>query len=47
MLIKQWSSHFDPCLTHLGYILLMTSQMIADNITMTRQLGRDHMNSDI
>ena len=36
-----------PCLTHSVFILLMTSQSIADNVTMTRQLWRDHMNNDI
>ena len=29
------------------YILLMTSQSIADDVTMTRQLWRDHVNGDI
>ena len=33
-----------PCLTRSVYILLMTSQLIADDVTMTRQLWRDHVN---
>ena len=36
-----------PCLTHGVYILLMTSQSIADDVTITRQLWRDHMNNNI
>ena len=35
------------CPTRSGYILLMTSQSFADDVTMTRQLRHDHMNSDI
>ena len=33
-----------PCLTRSVNILLMTSQLIADDVTMTRQLWRDHVN---
>ena len=36
-----------PCRTRWVFDLLMTSQSIADDVTMTRQLWRDHMNSDI
>ena len=36
-----------PCLIRSIFILLMTSQSIADDITMTRQLWRAHVNSDI
>ena len=36
-----------PCLTRSILILLMTSQPIADDVTMTRQLWRDHANNDI
>ena len=36
-----------PCLTRSVVVLLMTSQSIADDVTMTRQFGRDHANSDI
>ena len=35
------------CLTRSLYVLLMTSQSITDDATMTRQLWRDHVNSDI
>ena len=35
-----------PCLTHLDNVL-MTSQSIADDVTMTRQLWHDHVKSDI
>ena len=35
------------CLTHSVSVLLMTSQSIADDITMTRQFWRDHVNSDV
>ena len=31
-----------PCLARLVSVLLMTSQSIADDVTMTRQLWRDH-----
>ena len=33
-----------PCLTRSVYILLMTSQSIADDVTMTEQLWRDRVN---
>ena len=33
-------------LTRLVYVLLMMSQSIADDITMTRQLWREHVKSD-
>ena len=33
------------CLT--GSVLLKTSQLVADDVTMARQLGHDYMNSDI
>ena len=36
-----------PCLTGSFYNLLMMSQSIADDLTMARQLWRDHVNSDI
>ena len=36
-----------PCLGRLVFILLMTSQSIADDVTMTRQLWHDHVNNDI
>ena len=36
-----------PCLTCSVFILLMTSQSIADDITITRQLWCDHVNNDI
>ena len=36
-----------PCLTHSVFVLLMTSQSIADNFTITRQLWRNHVNNDI
>ena len=35
------------CLTCSVYILLMTSQSIVDDFTMTRQLWHDHVNNDI
>ena len=36
-----------PCLTHSVLVLLMTSQSIADDVTLARQLCRDYVNSDI
>ena len=36
-----------PCPTRSVYILLMNSQSIADDVTMTSQLWRDYVNSDI
>ena len=36
-----------PCLTLSIFVLLMTSQSIADYVSITRQLWRDHVNSDI
>ena len=36
-----------PCLTRLDFVLLMTSQSIADDVTTTWQLWRDHVNCDI
>ena len=36
-----------PCLTRSVFVLLMTSQSLADDITMTRQLWCDHVNNDI
>ena len=36
-----------PCLIRSVFVLVMTSQSIADDATMTRQLGRNHVNSDI
>ena len=36
-----------PCLTRSVFIRPMTSQSIADDVTMTRPLWRDHMNNDI
>ena len=38
---------WSPCLNRSVFDLLMTSQSIVDDVTMTRQLWRDHMNSDI
>ena len=35
-----------PCLTCLVFVLLMTSQSIPDDITITRQLWCDHVNND-
>ena len=40
-------THQPQCLTCSVYVLLKTSQSIADYITMTWQLWRDHVNSDI
>ena len=34
-------------LTRLVVVLLMTSQSIADDVTMTRQLWRDYVNRDM
>ena len=34
-----------PCLTRSVFVLLMTSQSIAYDVTMTRHLRRDHVNS--
>ena len=36
-----------PCLTRSPHVLLMTSQSIAGDVTMTRQLWRDHVKSDM
>ena len=36
-----------PCLTHSVFVLLMTSQSIDDDVTITKQLWRDHVNNDI
>ena len=36
-----------PCLTRSVFDLLITSQSIADDVTMARQLWRDHVNNDI
>ena len=36
-----------PCLNRSVFFLLMTSQSIADDVTITRQLWRDHVNNDI
>ena len=35
------------CLTRSVFVLLMTSQSIADDVTITRQWWCDHVNSDI
>ena len=35
------------CVTSSVYVLVMTSQSIADNIMMTRQLWRNHVKSDV
>ena len=35
-----------PCLTCSVFVLLMTSQSITDDVTMTRQLWHDHVDSD-
>ena len=37
----------NPYLTRWVYVLLMTSQSIVDDVTITRQLWRNHVNSDI
>ena len=39
--------HIDPCFTRSLCIILMTSQSIADDVTMARQLWRDHVINDI
>ena len=36
-----------PCLTRSLYVLQMTSQSIGDDVTMARQLWREHVTSDI
>ena len=36
-----------PCLTRSLYTLLMTSQSIGDDVTMTTPLWREHVTSDI
>ena len=36
-----------PCLTRAVFLLLMTSQSIADDVTTMIKLWRDHLNSDI
>ena len=36
-----------PCLTCSVFDLLMKSQSIADDVTITKQLWLDHVNSDI
>ena len=36
-----------PCLTRSVLVLLVKSQSIADDVTMTRQLWHGHVNSDI
>ena len=36
-----------PCLTRSVFVLLMTSQSIANDVTITRQLWRDHMDNDV
>ena len=35
-----------PCLTRSVFVLLMTSQSIVDDVTMTRQSWRRHLNRD-
>ena len=35
------------CLARLVYVVLMTSQSIVDDVTMTRKLRRDQLNNDI
>ena len=35
------------CFTHSVFVPVLTSQSIADDVTMTRQLWRNHVNSDI
>ena len=41
--LHTWS----PCLTPLLYALLMTSKSIANEVTISRQLWREHVTSDI
>ena len=36
-----------PCLTRSVFVLVMTSQSIADDVKMTRQLWYEHANNDI
>ena len=36
-----------PCLTRSVFVLLMTSQSIVDDATITRQFWRDYVNNDI
>ena len=36
-----------PCLIRSLYVLLMTSQSIGDDVTITRQLWREHVTNDI
>ena len=36
-----------PCLIRSVFVLLMSSQSIADDVTMTRHIWRIHVNSDI
>ena len=38
---------FPPCLTGSVFVLLMTAQPIGDDVTMTRQLWREHVKSDM
>ena len=48
MTIKNDNLHTStPCLTRSVFVLVMTSQSIADNITMTRQLWHNHVQCDI
>ena len=36
-----------PCLTRSFFVLLVTSQSIANDVTMVKHLWRDHVNNDI
>ena len=36
-----------PCLASSVFVLQMTSQSIAADVTMARQLWRNHVNNDI
>ena len=47
MTIKRRSLHIVPASHTFDFVLLMTSQSIADDVTMTRQLWCDYLNSDI
>ena len=47
MVIQTTNFTHRPVSHLLSFRLLITSQSIADDFTITRQLGRDHVNSDI
>ena len=43
---KTGSSRIIPCLARSLYVPLMTTQSIGDDVTMARQLWREHVTSD-